>query len=165
MELVSDGDISVDAAVYAVNGIFGNTETVDELILSTEKIDTVTGAETVVAVTSFAENFNPDDVELTVTDGSGNVRAEKSGGFIPGIRPGKPTSDYLNNILNYIVLIGVCGLIVVCLIPIIISGLFTVNQLSFGGTSLIIIVGVVLETIKAVESQMLVRNYKGFLND
>ena len=90
---------------------------------------------------------------------------KKSGGFIPGIRPGKPTSDYLNNILNYIVLIGVCGLIVVCLIPIIISGLFTVNQLSFGGTSLIIIVGVVLETIKAVESQMLVRNYKGFLND
>ena len=82
MELVSDGDISVDAAVYAVNGIFGNTKTVDELILSTEKIDTVTGAETVVAVTSFAENFNPDDVELTVTDGSGNVRAEKSGGFI-----------------------------------------------------------------------------------
>ena len=90
---------------------------------------------------------------------------KKSGGFIPGIRPGKPTSDYLNNILNYIVLIGVCGLIVVCLIPIIISGLFTVNQLSFGGTSLIIIVGAVLETIKAVESQMLVRNYKGFLND
>ncbi|WP_251491220.1 preprotein translocase subunit SecY [Otoolea muris] len=90
---------------------------------------------------------------------------KKSGGFIPGIRPGRPTSDYLNNILNYIVLIGVCGLIVVCLIPIIISGLFTVNQLSFGGTSLIIIVGVVLETIKAVESQMLVRNYKGFLND
>jgi len=90
---------------------------------------------------------------------------KKSGGFIPGIRPGKPTSDYLNNILNYIVFIGACGLIVVCLIPIIVSGLFTVNRLSFGGTSLIIIVGVVLETIKAVESQMLVRNYKGFLND
>ena len=68
MELVSDGDISVDAAVYAVNGIFGNTKTVDELILSTEKIDTVTGAETVVAVTSFAENFDPNDVELTVTE-------------------------------------------------------------------------------------------------
>lgn len=90
---------------------------------------------------------------------------KKSGGFIPGIRPGKPTSDYLNGILNYIVLIGACGLIIVCIIPIVISGLFTVSNLSFGGTSLIIIVGVVLETLKAIEAQMLVRNYKGFLND
>ncbi len=90
---------------------------------------------------------------------------KKSGGFIPGIRPGKPTSDYLNGILNYIVFIGACGLIIICLIPIMVSGIFTVNRMSFGGTSLIIIVGVVLETLKAVESQMLVRNYKGFLND
>ena len=90
---------------------------------------------------------------------------KKAGGFIPGIRPGKPTSDYLNNILNYIILIGATGLVVVCIIPIIASGLFSVGNLSFGGTSLIIIVGVVLETIKAVESMMLVRNYKGFLND
>ncbi len=90
---------------------------------------------------------------------------KKSGGFIPGIRPGKPTSDYLNNLLNYIVFIGACGLIIVCIIPIMISGLFNVSRMSFGGTSLIIIVGVVLETIKAVQSQLLVRNYKGFLND
>lgn len=90
---------------------------------------------------------------------------KKSGGFIPGIRPGKPTSDYLNSILNYIVFIGACGLIVVCLIPIMVSGIFSVGHMSFGGTSLIIIVGVVLETIKAIESQMLVRNYRGFLND
>lgn len=90
---------------------------------------------------------------------------KKQGGFIPGIRPGKPTSDYLNSILNYIVFIGACGLIIISIIPIIISGLFSVSQLSFAGTSLIIIVGVVLETMKAIESQMLVRNYKGFLND
>lgn len=90
---------------------------------------------------------------------------KKSGGFIPGIRPGKPTSDYLNNILNHIVFIGACGLIIVCLVPIVFSGLFTVSQLSFGGTSLFIIVSVILETLKAIESQMLVRNYKGFLND
>lgn len=90
---------------------------------------------------------------------------KKSGGFIPGIRPGKPTSDYLNNILNYIVFIGACGLTIVCVIPIVVSGIFSVSRMSFGGTSLIIIVGVVLETIKAVEAQMLVRNYKGFLND
>lgn len=90
---------------------------------------------------------------------------KKSGGFIPGVRPGKPTSDFLNNILNYIVFIGATGLVIVCIIPIIASGLFNVGSLSFGGTSLIIIAGVILETIKAVDSMMLVRNYKGFLND
>ncbi|MCI8578911.1 MAG: preprotein translocase subunit SecY [Lachnospiraceae bacterium] len=90
---------------------------------------------------------------------------KKSGGFIPGIRPGKPTSDYLNNILNYIIFIGAVGLIIISIIPIIVSGLFTVSRLSFMGTSLIIIVNVILETIKAIESQMVVRNYKGFLND
>ena len=90
---------------------------------------------------------------------------KKQGGFIPGIRPGKPTSDYFNKILNYIVFIGACGLIVIAVVPILASGLLNVSRISFSGTSLIIIVGVVLETIKAVESQMLVRYYKGFLND
>lgn len=90
---------------------------------------------------------------------------KKSGGFIPGIRPGKPTSDYLDKILNYIVFIGAVGLIIVSAVPLVISGVFAVNHLSFLGTSLIIIVSVILETIKAIESQMVVRNYKGFLND
>ena len=89
---------------------------------------------------------------------------KKSGGFIPGTRPGKPTQDYLNKVLNYIVFIGAIGLIIVALIPIIFNGVFGAS-VSFGGTSLIIIVGVILETIKQIESQMLVRNYKGFLND
>lgn len=89
---------------------------------------------------------------------------KKQGGFIPGIRPGKPTSEYLTRILNYIVFIGAVGLIIVALIPIIANGLFGAS-VSFGGTSLIIIVGVILETMKQVESMMLVRNYKGFLND
>jgi len=90
---------------------------------------------------------------------------KKAGGFIPGIRPGKPTSEYLDNVLNNIVFIGACGLIIVCLVPIIASGIFNVGSLSFGGTSLIIITGVILETMKQVESMMMVRNYKGFLND
>ena len=89
---------------------------------------------------------------------------KKSGGFIPGTRPGKPTQDYLNKVLNYIVFIGAIGLIIVAIIPIIFNGLFGAS-VSFGGTSLIIIVGVILETMKQVESQMLVRNYKGFLTD
>lgn len=88
---------------------------------------------------------------------------KKSGGFIPGIRPGKPTADYLTKILNYIIFIGAVGLIVVQVIPFVFNGWLGAN-VSFGGTSLIIIVGVVLETIKQIESQLLVRNYKGFLN-
>ena len=89
---------------------------------------------------------------------------KKSGGFIPGIRPGKPTVDYLTKILNYIIFVGACGLIIVQVIPYFFNGVFGAN-VSFGGTSLIIIVGVVLETIKKIESQMLVRNYTGFLNN
>ena len=97
--------------------------------------------------------FNP----LMIAD-----NMKKQGGFIPGIRPGKPTSDYLNKVLNYIVLIGAIGLTIIAVLPYIFSGVFNAS-VSFGGTSLIIIVSVVLETMKQVESQMLVRNYKGFL--
>lgn len=89
---------------------------------------------------------------------------KKSGGFIPGIRPGKPTVEYLTKILNYIIFIGACGLVIVQIIPIVFNG-WLGAQVSFGGTSLIIIVSVVLETLKQIESQMLVRNYKGFLNN
>lgn len=89
---------------------------------------------------------------------------KRQGGFIPGIRPGKPTSDYLNRILNYIIFIGAAGLTIVAVIPIFFNGVFNA-EVSFGGTSIIIIVGVVIETIKQIESQMLVRYYKGFLND
>ena len=89
---------------------------------------------------------------------------KKSGGFIPGIRPGRPTVEYLTKILNYIIFVGACGLIVVQVVPIIFNGWLGAN-VSFGGTSLIIIVSVILETIKQIESQMMVRNYKGFLNN
>lgn len=89
---------------------------------------------------------------------------KKQGGFIPGIRPGKPTSDYLTKMLNYIIFIGAVGLIIVAVIPFFFNGVFGAN-VSFGGTSIIIVVGVVLETVKQIESQLLVRNYKGFLNN
>lgn len=89
---------------------------------------------------------------------------KKQGGFIPGIRPGKPTSEYLNKVLNHIIFIGAIGLIIVAVIPYIFNGVFGA-QVSFGGTSIIIVVGVIVETVKQIESQMLVRNYKGFLND
>jgi preprotein translocase subunit SecY len=89
---------------------------------------------------------------------------KKQGGFIPGIRPGKPTQDYLNRILNYIIFLGAIGLLIVVTIPLIFNGIFGAS-VSFGGTSIIIVVGVILETLKQIESQMLVRNYKGFLSD
>ena len=89
---------------------------------------------------------------------------KKSGGFIPGIRPGRPTSDYLNKVLNSIIFIGACGLTLAALVPIVCSGVFGAD-VSFGGTSLIIVVGVILETMKQIESMMLERHYKGFLND
>ncbi len=89
---------------------------------------------------------------------------KKQGGFVPGIRPGKPTSDYLAKVLNAIIFIGAIGLVLIAVIPFFFNGVFGAS-VSFGGTSLVIIVSVVLETMKQIESQMLVRNYKGFLND
>ncbi len=99
--------------------------------------------------------FNP----LEIAD-----NMKKAGGFIPGIRPGKPTSDYLNSILNYIVFIGAVALAFVAFIPIFFSGVFGAD-VSFGGTSIIIIVGVIIETLKQIESLMRVRYYKGFLSE
>ena len=89
---------------------------------------------------------------------------KKQGGFIPGIRPGKPTQEYLEQILSYLIFIGATGLVIVAVIPFFFNGVFGAN-VSFGGTSLIIVVGVVLETLKQIESRMLVRNYKGFLSE
>ena len=99
--------------------------------------------------------FNPLEI-------SNNMK--KQGGYIPGIRPGKATVDYLNSILTYIIFIGAVGLCIVAVIPIFFNGYFGAN-VSFGGTSIIIIAGVVLETMKQIESQTLVRQYTGFLTE
>lgn len=99
--------------------------------------------------------FNPQEISMNM---------KKQGGFIPGIRPGKPTVEYLTKVLNSIVFIGAIGLTIVAVIPIFFSGAFGAD-VSFGGTSLIIIVGVVLETLKQIESQMLVRHYRGFISE
>ena len=101
-----------------------------------------------------AVTFNPMEI-------SNNMK--KQGGFIPGIRPGKSTSDYLSKVLHYVIFIGAVGLIIISVLPFFFSGVFGA-RVSFAGTSLIIIVSVILETIKQVESKMRVRNYKGFLN-
>ena len=98
--------------------------------------------------------FNP--VEI-----SNNLK--KNGGFIPGFRPGKPTADFIKKVLNKVTLFGAIYLGVVAILPLLIGKIVNVSSLSIGGTSVIIVVGVALETVQALESQMLMRQYKGFL--
>ncbi|MGI6071668.1 MAG: preprotein translocase subunit SecY [Lachnospiraceae bacterium] len=97
--------------------------------------------------------FNPSQV-------ADNIK--KQGGFVPGIRPGKATEDYFSKVLKYLIFIGAIALIIVAVLPMVVSGVFNA-RLSFAGTSIIIVVGVILETAKQIESMMLVRNYSGFL--
>lgn len=87
---------------------------------------------------------------------------QQYGGFIPGIRPGRPTSDYLNKVISRITFVGAMSLALIASLPIILSHIFKLN-VNFGGTAIIIVVGVALETVKQIESQMLMRHYKGFL--
>lgn len=101
-----------------------------------------------------AVTFNPIEI-------ANNLK--KQSGFIPGIRPGKPTSDYLTGVLNKIIFIGAVSLSIVAIIPLIFTGIFAV-RVSFAATSIIIVVGVILETMKQIESQMAVRHYTGFLD-
>ena len=87
---------------------------------------------------------------------------QQYGGFIPGIRPGRPTSEYLNKVVSRITFVGAISLAAIASLPIILSSIFKLN-INFGGTALIIVVGVVLETVKQIEAQMLMRHYEGFL--
>jgi len=90
---------------------------------------------------------------------------KKNGGFIPGFRPGKPTADFIKKVINKIVIFGAVYLAIVALLPIVSGNLVAgVQNLAIGGTSVIIVVGVALETVKALEAQMLMRHYKGFLD-
>ena len=106
----------------------------------------------------FYASIQYDPVEI-----SNNLK--KNGGFIPGYRPGKPTADFIKRVINKIIIFGAVYLGIVALLPII-AGKFmpTIQGLAIGGTSVIIVVGVALETVKALEAQMLMRHYKGFLD-
>lgn len=101
-----------------------------------------------------AIQFNP--IEM-----SNNMK--KNGGFIPGIRPGRPTSEYISKVLSRITLVGAIFLGLIAILPIFLNLALNIQNFSIGGTSLLILVGVALETVKNIESQMLVRHYKGFL--
>ncbi|MBQ3481132.1 MAG: preprotein translocase subunit SecY, partial [Oscillospiraceae bacterium] len=102
--------------------------------------------------------FNPIEV-------ANNLK--KNGGYIPGFRPGKPTSEFIQRVLNKITLFGAIYLGIIAVTPILVSHWSKTaanTGLSLGGTSIIIVVGVALETVRAIEAQMLMRNYKGFLS-
>ena len=88
---------------------------------------------------------------------------KKQGGFIPGFRPGKPTVDFIKKVLNKITLFGAIYLGIVAICPLLLGKIVGNSNLAIGGTSVIIVVGVALETVKALEAQMLMRQYKGFL--
>ena len=106
----------------------------------------------------FYSTIQYDPVEI-----SNNLK--KNGGFIPGFRPGKPTSDFIQKVINKIIVFGAMYLAIVAGLPIVAGNLMSsVQNLAIGGTSIIIIVGVALETVKALEAQMLMRHYKGFLD-
>lgn len=98
--------------------------------------------------------FNPIEV-------SNNLK--KNGGFIPGFRPGKPTTDFISKVLNKITLMGAIFLGIIAILPLIMSNFKGLGGLAIGGTSVLILVGVALETVKQIEAQMLMRHYKGFL--
>ena len=106
----------------------------------------------------FYSTIQYDTVEI-----SNNLK--KNGGFIPGFRPGKPTADFIQKVINKIIVFGAVYLGIVALLPIVAGNLMEgVRNLAIGGTSVIIVVGVALETVKALEAQMLMRHYKGFLD-
>ena len=88
---------------------------------------------------------------------------KNNGGFVPGIRPGRPTSEYISKVLNKITLAGAIFLGFIAVVPIFMNMGLNIRNFSIGGTSLLIVVGVALETVTQLESQMLMRHYKGFL--
>jgi preprotein translocase subunit SecY len=98
--------------------------------------------------------FNPIEV-------ANNLK--KNGGFVPGFRPGKPTADFISKVLSKITMFGAIYLAIIAILPIIVTKVLGVSRLAIGGTSVIIVVGVALETVKQLEAQMLMRHYKGFL--
>ena len=102
-------------------------------------------------------------IQYDPTEISNNLK--KNGGFIPGFRPGKPTADFIKKVINKILVFGAIYLSIVALLPVVSGAIWTeVQSLAIGGTSIIIVVGVALETVKAIEAQMLMRHYKGFLD-
>ena len=149
------GDGSVGGTILKVlnSGSWFNTKSLKEFAF--------TGGFLIYALLVIAFAYFYTSITFNPIEVANNMK--KSGGFIPGIRPGKPTEEYLTRILNYVVFIGAIALLIIAGLPIVFSGVFSA-KVSFAGTSLIIVVGVILDCISKIESMMVVRNYKGFLS-
>ena len=149
---------SIPATVCAFMGIGEGSWWYDNLWSSRSWAYAVVYALMIFFFSWFYSTIQYDPVEI-----SNNLK--KNGGFIPGFRPGKPTSEFIQKVINKIVVFGAVYLTVVALMPIVAGNLMDDAQnLAIGGTSVIIVVGVALETVKALEAQMLMRHYKGFLD-
>ena len=149
---------SVPATICAFVGINANSGNwwYDNIFSSTSWVYLVIYGLMIFFFSWFYAQIQYDPVEI-----SNNMK--KNGGFIPGFRPGKPTSDFIKKVIGKIVIFGAVYLAVVAMLPMV-AGTVTKTNLAIGGTSIIIVVGVALETVKALEAQMLMRHYKGFLD-
>ncbi|MDL2300546.1 preprotein translocase subunit SecY [Clostridiaceae bacterium OttesenSCG-928-D20] len=157
---------SITSLLPTIMMMFGKTKEsggVAGAILSAYNTDTVLYAVVYLALIVFFSYFYS-TIQFNPVEVANNLK--KNGGFVPGIRPGKPTSDFITKVLSKITLFGAVYLAIIAVAPMIIS-IFSETArnsgISMGGTSVIIVVGVALETVKALESQMLMRHYKGFL--
>lgn len=130
-----------------------------ETVINVLKMTHPVGAVLYVVLILFFSYFYT-SIVINPNEIAGNMK--KNGGFIPGIRPGQPTANYITRVVNRITLVGAVYFAVLALVPIILQWIFKVN-VGFGGTTLIIVVGVCLDIVKALESQLLMRHYKGFL--
>ena len=151
---------SLPATVCAFMGINANSGNwwYDHVFSSTSWVYAVIYFLMIFFFSWFYSTIQYDPVEI-----SNNLK--KNGGFIPGFRPGKPTAEFIQKVINKIVVFGAIYLGIVALLPIVAGNLMDgVRNLAIGGTSVIIVVGVALETVKALEAQMLMRHYKGFLD-
>ena len=124
---------------------------------STSAIYTVLYLVLIVGFSYFYSTIQYNPVEV-----ANNLK--KNGGFIPGFRPGRPTSDFIRKVIGKITLFGAIFLGIVAVLPVLLGAIVGETQFSFGGTSVIIVVSVALETVSAIEAQMMMRNYSGFLN-
>ena len=147
---------SLPATIYAFAGWSLDTWMYKNVWSSTSWLYAIGYALLIFFFSWFYSTIQYDPVEI-----SNNLK--KNGGFIPGFRPGKPTAEFIKKVINKIVVFGAVYLSVVALLPII-AGNLTESSLAIGGTSIIILVSVALETVKALEAQMLMRHYKGFLD-
>ena len=149
---------SLPATICAFIGINQNSGNwwYDNVFSSTSVIYVVIYLLLIIGFSYFYATVQYNPVEV-----ANNLK--KNGGFIPGFRPGRPTSDFIHKVINKITLFGAIYLGIVAVIPTIIGAVVKDTNISFGGTSVIIIVSVALETVAAIEAQMMMRNYSGFL--